>query len=162
MGKIKNIIVTAIVLFIGLILFSAIKSILEGEEGRLRRLIYSAKRAIEKEDLIRSIFYVSFDYQDKYGNDRSRLFLIGKGLVAEYDNISIKITELEIDIKGENALVEIEALAYGQRQGLEVIEYDKAKLKVHFKKEEGKWKIIELEFLQPEDILYLPGIAQAR
>ena len=161
MEKKRKIIAAAFILFFSLILYSTIKGILEGEEGRLRRLIYSAKRAIEKENSLKCISYVSFDYNDKYGNDKRTFFLIAKRVFAEYEGIFIKITELEIKVNAQNALAEIEATAYGRRhdagdQG--VIEYDRARAKIKFKKEQEDWKVIELEILEPENALGLSGI----
>ena len=65
-----------------LIAFLSLRPVLErifgGEEARLKRIIYSAKRATEKEDFLRCISYVSFDYRDSYGNDRHSLLYILK------------------------------------------------------------------------------------
>ena len=146
---------------VALILHSVIKGIFEGEEGRLKRLIYSAKRAVERENFIKCASYVSFDYEDKHGNDRNGLFLIVRWFFGEYDNIFIKITELEIEVTDQNALAEIEAVIYGRRDDSSkkvIFEYDKSRFKVEFKKEQGNWKVIGLEFFEPEDVLSLPGI----
>lgn len=148
--RLKDVISIVSILIVCVILYSVISRILEGEEGRIKRLIYSTKRAIEREDLIRFISCVSFDYHDQYENDRRQILIIAKNLFNEYDNITIKITELEIELTGQSALAEIEAIGYGYRADApdeKVLEYDKARFKVRFKKEQSGWKAIELEFL---------------
>lgn len=142
-----------------LVLFSAINSAIEGEKGKIRRLIFIAQRAIEKEDLIRLSGYASFDYQDKYGNDRQRLIFIGQRAFVEYQDISLQIKDLKIELNESEALAQMGVLGLGRRasgaQNDNPLEYDRVELKIRFKKEENQWKVVELEFLESEEFFPL-------
>ena len=128
--------------------------ILEGEKGRLKRTVYKAKRLTEKESILRLVGYISVDYSDELGNDRRTLLLIAKKFFDEYKNILILIDKLEIEIDGENGAVNVEATIYWQETTSEDIIYDTAEVKAKFKKEERNWKLMELEFLEPEKKRY--------
>ena len=154
-SRIVRIIALVAILSVALILIKAPFK----EEDKVKRLIYSGKRAIQKEDLLRCSSYLSFDYADKYGNDRRNLLFVAKTIFNEYNHIFIKITKLEIEVIDQEASAEIEAIGYGQRANTideAPIEYDVIKLNVKFKKEQKAWKIIELEFLEPDNVLPLP------
>jgi hypothetical protein len=142
----------AIILAIALILIKAPRS----EEDKVKRLIYSGKRAIEKEDLLKCSSYLSFDYTDEYGNDRRSLLFAAKTAFNDYNRIFINITKLEIEVIDLGALAEIEAVGYGQRAGTTEqapMEYDEIKVNVRLKKEKKAWKVIELEFLESDNVL---------
>lgn len=143
-----------------LILYSLITTIIEDEKGKIKRVIFSAKRAFEKEDLIRLSGYASFDYSDKYGNDRHSLILIGRSFFSEYEDIAVHIQGLEIELDKTAAFAQMEILLLARRptqtQEPNPLEYDAIDLKVKFKREEGGWKVIELEFLEQEQIKFAP------
>ncbi len=124
--------------------------LLEGENGRLKRAIYKAKRFAERENIIGLTNHISLNYYDEFGNDRRSLLFITKSFFDEYKNILILIDTLEIKIEGEDAIVHIEAIVYWQENVSSDIIYDTVEVKAGFKKEQKRWKIIELEFFEPE------------
>jgi hypothetical protein len=146
-------------LILALVLFSAINSAIEGEKGKIRRLIFIGQRAIEKEDLIRLSGYTSFDYQDKYGNDRQRLIFIAQKAFVEYQDISLQIKDLKIELNESEALAQMGVLGLGRRasgaQNDNPLEYDRVELKIRFKKEGKQWKVVELDFLESEEFFPL-------
>ncbi len=157
----KKIFLFIIFVISALILSSAIKTIIEGEKGKIKRVIFSAKRAIEKENLIRLSSYVSFDYQDKYGNDRQNILFLGRTVFNEYEDIVLQIKELNLELNGTEALAQVQVLGFARRsddtQSKNPVEYDIIKLNVNFKKEKEGWKVIELEFLEPQKINFIPA-----
>jgi hypothetical protein len=145
----KKILLTVAAIICVLFIFRTVTMILEGEEGRLKRTIYKAKRFAERENIISLTNYISRDYYDELGNDRRSLLLIAKSFFDEYKNILIHIDTLEMTIE-EKAAVQIEATVYWQEPSSENIFYDTAKVKAIFKKEQKDWKLIELKFFEPE------------
>lgn len=124
--------------------------IIEGEKGRLKRTIYKAKRHTERENILGLTGYISREYSDELGNDKQTLLLIAKTFFKEYRNILILIDALEIAIDENDATTNIEATVYWQEKSSENIIYDTLKVKARFKKEERHWRLIELEFFEPE------------
>lgn len=142
---------TTIAVIICVILISrAVIIMIEGEEGRLKRTIYKAKRLTERENILRLTNYISSDYYDELGNDRRSLLFIAKIFFDNYKNILILINSLEISIEDENATADIEATIYWQENESKNIVYDTTKVKAIFKKEEAHWKLIELKFFEEQ------------
>lgn len=142
------------------ITYFVVRTIIEGEQGKIKRLVYAAERAVEQEDLIRLSGYLSFDYYDTYGNDKHGIIFIAQRGFKEYQDISIAIKDLEIEVENLRATCEMEVVGLARREGqvkTEPLEYDIAKMKIYFKKENGNWKILKLQFLEPEDIYPLEG-----
>ncbi|MFC1658708.1 hypothetical protein ACFL1D_04895 [Candidatus Omnitrophota bacterium] len=138
-----------------------VKNLIEGDKGRIKRIIYAAKRATEREDIFKCISFVSMDYADKYGNDRRSLFAIGQNFFDAYDNIVIGIRQLEISLDTDSAEVNIEATIVArnaQKRETNIFETETAKFLASFQKEEGGWKVIRLEFLDSERVLW-PGVS---
>lgn len=149
-----------VILCAALIIIPRLKILFEGDEGRIERIVYSAKNATEREDLLKCISLVSFDYSDKYGNDRSSLLMAAKQVFLDYDNIIIGISKLEVELDDGSAKAQVEATGIARnvsREETNIFEKDTVKFLIFFKKEEAGWKVIELEFLEPRDVLP-PGI----
>lgn len=159
----KKIFFSICFLIVAVVLYSLIRSWVEGDKGKIKRLIFSAARAIEKEDLLRLNNYISFDYYDKYGNNRRSLIFLSQRIFYEYEDITVQIKELEIEVEVDNldAQAQIEAMGKARiatkTQEKNPLEYDIIKFKVYFKKQEdNKWKVIELEYLEPGEIRFFP------
>jgi hypothetical protein len=153
-------IVIAIAVIVSFIVFCKIKILLEGEEGRIKRVIYAAKSATEQENLFKCISFISQSYADRYGNDRRSLLLIGKEIFQAYDNIIIGIRQLKISSDTDTAEAEVEATGIAinvERKETNIFETETIKFLIFFQKEEGGWKVRRLEFLEPQKIV-LPGI----
>ena len=133
-----------------LIVLRLLSFVLEGEEGRLKRTIYKAKRAIEREDIVRLPAYISIQYNDDYGNDRRSLLAVAKSFFDEFKDIIILIDSLDITINGEDAKVRIKATVYWKENSSEQVVYETTDVRAHFRKKERQWKLIKLEFLEPE------------
>jgi hypothetical protein len=143
-----------------LITFSTIKTLIEGEKGRIKRIIYAAKSATEREDLFKCISFISNEYNDEYGNNRRSLMVIAQNIFQTYDNIIIGIRELNISLDTDSATAEVEATGVArnvEREETNIFETETIKFMIFFQKEESKWKVVKLEFLESGKIL-LPGI----
>lgn len=157
-NKFKLILVIAIVALI--LIFVKLVFLSKTNEQKIRQIIYSAKTATEKEDLFKCISYVSLEYKDKEGNDRPTLFLIGKNVFQNYDDIFIIIEDLKINIvNNTKAEAHIWASGQGKRQTGEkfsyIVDTQKVEFEVVFQKEGNIWKVVELKFIQPENFLQL-------
>ncbi|MFC1646562.1 hypothetical protein ACFL2Y_05250 [Candidatus Omnitrophota bacterium] len=152
----KLIYIVAIIAAIFLIV--KIIPLLSSDTERIRKIIHDAKSATEKQRLLKCISFVSMDYNDKHGNDRSTLLFIAKNAFREYDDLLIIIEDLKIDILSDSkAVAHLRACGQGKRQPQEKFKYildtDRVEFDVVFKKEDNDWKVVELDFIEPEDFL---------
>jgi hypothetical protein len=131
------------------------KYIFEGDEGKVKRVIYTGKALIEKEKTIGLTDVISVDYYDDFDNDRRMLLLIAKDFFDSCKSIIIKIDNLSVKVEDKAAVADIYATAYWQENGSKDILYDVYKAKASFRKEEGGWRLIKLEFLEPEHMTIL-------
>jgi len=122
----------------------------EGESGRLKRTIYKAKSAAERENLVGFTKYISPRYSDELGNDRRMLLLTAKSLFDDYRNIIILIDTMEIEVNGIEGTASIDATVYWRENDSSVIIHDTAKVEAKFLKERKQWKLIELKFLEAQ------------
>jgi len=141
--------------------YNILQDVFGGEEGRVRKFIMTGKARIEKKNILGLSDMVSFNYKDKYGNDRGTLVYGAKNFVTYYKDVFINIERMDIKLNETKteADVEVTALIIGRTgagasetigQGLEG-EKDKFRLKLI--KEENGWKLLDLEFLQPINMM---------
>jgi hypothetical protein len=133
-----------------MVIIRIVTVMLEGEEGRLKRTIYKAKKLAERENIVGLTNYISPQYNDEFDNDRRTLLLITKDFFDEYKNILILINDLAIAIDEDNATTQIEATVYWQEPSVENINYDSVKVEAGFKKDNNRWQLIELKFFELE------------
>lgn len=141
--------------------YNILRDVFGGEEARVRKFIMTGKACIEKKNMLGLSDMISFDYKDKYGNDRMTLVYGAKNFITYYKDVFINIESMDIKLNEAEteAEVEVTALIIGRTgagasegigQGLEG-EKDKFRLKL-IKKEDG-WKLLDLEFLQPINVM---------
>ena len=158
MKKRVRYITITITIVVSLIIFPRVKSFFEGEKGRIKRIIYAAKAATEQENLFKCISFISHNYSDEYGNDRRIILLVAQKAFDIYDNIVIGIRQLNISLDTDTAKAEVEATGVArnvERKETSVFEIETIRFLIFFQKEETGWKVISLEFLEPQDILSL-------
>ncbi|MDP3790154.1 MAG: hypothetical protein Q8R48_07125 [Candidatus Omnitrophota bacterium] len=131
---------------------NGLKYLLEGDEGKIKRVVYAGKALMEKKKALGLTGLISIDYYDDFSNDRRMLLLIARDFFDSCENILIKIDKMSIKAEDKNAVADIDATAYWKENGSKDILYDVYKVKASFRKEDGGWKLIKLEFLKPENI----------
>lgn len=132
-----------------------------GEEARVRKFITQGKSRIEKKDIIGLSDMLAENYRDKYGNDRMALVYGAKSLLAYYKDIFINIEKTDIKLNEAKDTAEVEAivLMIGKTKDgksdsiMEGLEGEKDKLLLKMTKEKNGWKLLEIEFLQPLNIM---------
>src|SRR3989338_2175666 len=120
--------------------YNILQDVFGGEQARIRKFIMTGKARIEKKNILGLSDMVSYNYKDKYGNDRSTLVYGAKNFVSYYKDVFINIESVGIKLKKTETI----------RQGREG-EKDKFRLKLI--KEEDGWKLLDLEFLQPVNVM---------
>lgn len=141
--------------------YNILQDVFGGEEAHIRKFVMTGKARIEKKNILGLSDLISFDYKDKYGNDRATLVFGAKNFVSYYKDVFINIESMDIKLNEAKteADVEVTALIIGRTggaasetigQGLEG-EKDKFRLKL-IKKEDG-WKLLNMEFLQPINVM---------
>lgn len=147
--------VCTVIIFFFLHLF---KGLFAGEEGRIKQFIHEGQRAVESRNILKCSDLISKDYRDAYGNDRSTLIYAVRETFAYYERFKIIIEDMHIQLQEEQqkAEVEIAALIIGQTTNKEeesIFEGEKGRLKIDIVKEEGRWKLLTLEFYEPVKIM---------
>jgi hypothetical protein len=117
--------------------------------------VHRAKTFLEKKNLLGLADAVSADYYDEFGNDRRAVLLAARDFFDDCKSLAIKIEKLDVKIEDKNAFAGADAVAYWTEEGLSSIFYDSYKTRVFFRKEDGVWKVIKLEFLEPEHKIIL-------
>lgn len=133
----------AVTVLSGMHIFSLIT---EGEEGRLKRAIYKAKRAAEKEKLLSLPDHISADYHDELGNDRRTLLAIARIFFQDCDKIVILIDSMEVTVEGQEGRAMIGATVYWQDPSTDKIHYESFEFESVFSKDEGRWRLVTLKF----------------
>lgn len=147
----------AIAIFIS---YTWFQDILSGEEGRIRKFILKGKKAVQTKNILACVDMISTNYQDKYGNDRQSLIYTAKEVFAYYKNILIHVEKMKIELNDSKnqANVEIVALVLCQsrentRGFKKLFEGEKGRFRVKLVKEDKKWQLLELEFLEELTIM---------
>ena len=86
---------------------------LGSDTEKIRKIIIEAKNATEKQDFMKCISFVSMDYLDKHGYNRSELLFIMKHAFSEYDDILIIIEDMKIEVE-DDSKAKAHILASGQ------------------------------------------------
>lgn len=158
---IKIYIWAAVISLVAFFAYNILQDVFGGEQARVRKFIMRGKASVERKNLLGLSDMISYNYSDKYGNDRSSIIYGAKSFVSYYKDIFINIESIDIKLNEAKteADVEVIALIVGRTgtgksdtimQGLEG-EKDRFRLKL-IKGEDG-WKVIELEFLQPLNVM---------
>ena len=145
----------ALIIFIS---YTWLQDILAGEEGRVRKFVLRAERAVEAKNIFTCVEMISKDYHDKYGNDRESLLYAVKEVFSYYRRILIHIESIKITLGESNTQtsVEIVALVIGrteQNNTEKILEGEKGKIKIKLVKKDKKWRLLEVEFFEPITIM---------
>ncbi len=131
------------------------------EEDRLRRVLYSAKRHAEREELLPLRKYISPAYEDDLGNDRRSLLMTGKHFFDTCKDILISLESVTIEIEEPSAKARIEGTVYWREHEGAAIYYEKVKADVIFSRYDNSWRISSLVFFEPEQRrLFSPSVAR--
>ena len=137
--------------------FFLLKHILITDEARIKRVIYDGKAAIEKKDIEGVMEQVSRSYQDDYGLNKVAIFALFQRVFHEFDDINIRIEEIEITI-GENKQGRAQILTWATARTQDKTGYivgsSEKPCRVAFTliKERGKWRVTKTEGIVPEEI----------
>jgi hypothetical protein len=151
--KVRNIVI--ILAAIGC--FFLLKHILVSDEARIKRVIYNGKAAIEKEDIEGVMEQVSRTYRDDYGLNKVAIFALFKRVFSEFDDINIRIEEIEITInenkQGRATILTWATARTGDETGYIAGSSEKPwHVTFTLAKEGGKWRVIKTEGIAPEEI----------
>ena len=142
--------------------FNFLRDVFGGEQAKIHKFIMTGKARIEKKNILGLSDMVSYNYKDKYGNDRANIIYGAKSFVSYYKDVLINIesTDIKLNEAKTEADVEVVALIIGRtgQQGsqetiMQGLEGEKDKFRLKLIKEENGWKLLELEFLQPIDVM---------
>ena len=124
----------------------------------MRKFILEGKKVVEAKNLFSCVSMVSDTYQDKYGNDRQSLAFAAKNFFSYYQSIFINIEKMEIKLSEsrDKAEVDMVALVLCRLQdgtAEHIFEKEKGRFMVKLTKEDKKWKLQEIEFLEDASVM---------
>ena len=140
------------------ILFSWIFAPLAGEKGRVRKCIMEGRQAIETKNIFACSAMISENYHDKYGNDRAMVIYAAKETFSFYKKITIRIEKMEIRLNESKNEADGELVASilcqseaGKTEN--IFEKEKGRFRLKLIKEDKKWYVTEVEFLEALSIV---------
>jgi hypothetical protein len=137
--------------------FFLLKHILVSDEARIKRVIYNGKAAIEKKDIEGVMGQVSRSYRDDYGLNKVAIFALFKRVFSEFDDIKIRIEEMQITIsenkQGRATILTWATARTGNKTGYIAGSSEKPwHVTFTLAKEGSKWRVIKTEGIAPEEI----------
>jgi len=101
------------------------------------------QKAVESEDLEKSISFYSKDFMNEEGVSLQKIKKNTEYVYKNYDNIIYKMSNIKITIKDDKAVSidEFEYSAEPLKKNLKPLNY-KGKERIYWQKENGEWKII--------------------
>lgn len=138
-----------------------LRDVFGGEEAKVRKFIMHGKSAVERKNILGLSDMISYNYGDKYGNNSSSVIYGAKAFISYYKDILINIEAMDIRLNEAKteADVEVTALIIGRtKEGgsdtiMSGLEGEKDKFRLKLVKEENGWKVVEIEFLQPLNVM---------
>lgn len=124
---------------------------------QVRKFILNGKKAVEARNILTGASMISANYHDKYGNDRESLIYSIREAFAYYKNIRSQILKMDIklDESKSKAEVEVEASVTCQtdQDTEKIFKEDKGRVRLVIIKENKKWLLAEVEFLDAATIM---------
>lgn len=134
--------------------------IMTGDEtSRIRRIVYSIVVAVEKSDVSGCASFIAPDYEDRYGNDKKKILEVISNVFEDFRNFQPDIKKLDIEIKGSKARADIGFMVCFKVKDEKQLYYDSGKIAASFKKEDGLWKIVRIEYAGSNELLFINAVA---
>ncbi len=119
------------------------------DETRIARTIEKGRRAFEKEQLLRMLSFISSDYRDEYGYEKSSLLGSMRTFFSEHNDIQVKILKMEITVTPEDGVAVVNLLlAFGgdvvdeRFQGRALHQEEGTSVRIDMKKEGRAWRVV--------------------
>lgn len=119
------------------------------DEQRVQRLITSMTRAVEAGNLLKLEAGIAQDYSDDFGFDKSTLLGVVRSFRAEYDRVSVSISEMDIVVEPDHrsAHAGFTGKILARRKGATAeAEVHNDRYWLSFRKTDQGWLVIHVEF----------------
>ncbi len=160
MGSQKN---TRALIFLvaiaSVVAYFSVRSCGENDETRIRKVIYTGVLCVEGEDLRRCLPLVSDRYADEYGHSKLVFLKLVKDIFADFRDIKVEVKQLLVRIKADEAEADVAFTCIFRKLEETQLYYDNGKLKVHFRKEDGRWKVDGVAYEGAGEMLFLQSVA---
>ena len=124
---------------------------LEGEMGRIKRLINKGASAIHRKDLLTIADLISPSYNDPDGNDRRSLIFVIDYTLEQYRSVNVHLRNFDITINDNTAFVKIEATVTFNLKDNPTWEYDTFEASLTMIQEDSGWKIQKIELKDKDE-----------
>lgn len=148
-----------IVAVCAVVVYWVIRYATQDDEGRLRKLIYSAVVMVEKEDAGACSLLISSAYEDSYGNHRKEICRLIEKTFMDFRDFKINIKNIKIEMDGFKAMADIGFIVCFKLKDDEQFYYDTGKLAVSFRKQKSLWKVFSIAYMGSNDLLFMNTVA---
>lgn len=117
------------------------------DETRIKRLIATMERAVEKNNSLSLSNCVADDYSDEHGLDRGALVGAVRVVRAQYEAMFIHIADMAIEMAADRrtAQATLVAKVLTKRTGGGETEVNAERVRLFFRKTEDGWKLTRVE-----------------
>jgi len=129
------------VIFLGLSFFFVKKYLLVSDKDRVMKTMRLAENFLERKDHVSFMKQISMEYLDDYGYTWATLFFVVKNTLNRYENISISLSQVNIEIEENTASVDFLATVEAKPLSGESFA-DMGRFTLKMKKEGSRWKIV--------------------
>ncbi len=123
------------------------------DERRIKKIIEGGKRAVEAEDTIKCISYVSIHYSDSHGLNYILVKRVLEEVFREFDGFEVITKDLKVTVNDDTAKAEFKGAVIvniGGMRGFLVGGNDgPAVIRVNLNRERFRWKIVRVEGIKP-------------
>jgi len=138
-------IILAVLIFAAMVYI--IKWYLKSDEDIIRNMLAESKTWAEKKDLLHLLDHFDKNFIDDSGLTRDDIKLIAFRIFQQCEKVEVYYQEISISIKGDNALLIVDAELYltesGSRKEVFKTLRNTNRFEVNLSKREGEWKFIQ-------------------
>jgi len=141
------------------LIFALVNAFSVNDEKRIKRALYAAILGIEKNDASRYSRVLSLRYKDDSGLGKAEVLALAEKAFRDFKPFKMELKRLIIKPQGDSAESEIAFRCLFRKEGDEKIYYDAGKVMASWRREEGGWKIVKMQYTGSTDMLFLPAVA---
>ena len=139
----RNWLNTLFIIIFLVVAFIVVQNIWTSEESRVKKVISSIEKAVERKDVAGGMWHIAGDYSDDLGMDYQGVAFFLKNIFETANNLSVDIKDLKIDVKGDRSGVSF--VAYIHAAGTSQNEAGTSRFNVSLRKEGSVWKVYRAE-----------------
>ncbi len=139
----RNWLNTLFIIIFLVVAFIVVQNIWTSEESRVKKVISSIERAVERKDVAGCMWHIAGDYSDDLGMDYQGVAFFLKNIFETANNLSVHIKDMRMDVKGRETQVSF--VADIRVAGRYENEAGTSRFNVSLRKDANMWKVYRVE-----------------